>query len=495
VRGLTALFALLLTFQSLAVEEPFVLQAGVTNILSLPEKSECVWFGFERDLTVDASLSMSSNSLANQYSVNLAPSADGTFALPLPEANCEFIAACRLKVNGRWRSIHPVLIDRCPISTNAELKLGETYKGVLKESPARLVIHFKHSNLPRNSEISENLEIVANRIGSSLDSVVRFSNQRQHEQINDDGENSGRDSVLDAQFGERIDGVLEIADVANASGGEYFYCLRTKYPPLINLGPPCGLAIHDPLRPFFVPLSRRATKREAEPNDRPASAVDTFLNERIVGSFGKPRDVDWYRFTVTAGEKIVVSAATRQFGENCDAGLALYDEAGKLLADSVGAGTEGPSITNKIASDGTLRLEVREISRKSGNYWLTIEKAEQGVALTTEVERVDFSKGGEAKIKIACKRYDYDGPVKLEVSGLPDGVSLTDSVIEKGKNEGELKFKREKEGDGFQVRITGVIESKEGFPVSTMPALRKLYPLQMFPCAAMDGWIAVNPAP
>jgi hypothetical protein len=504
VRRLIAALALLLTFRGLAVEEPFVLQAGVTNVLSLPEKSECVWLGFER-MPRMFGLSVSSNTIADHYTIKVEPLGDGTFAAPLPKAECEFITACRLKVNGRWRSIHPVLIDRNPVTTNTEIKLGETFKGVLKGSPAQLPIHFKHLKWSRKGETTENVEIVANRIGSPLDPTLRFIDRKQREDFNDDGPRAGRDSILSLGFGERIDGVLEIADVANATGSEYFYCVRTQYPPLSHSGPPCALAIYDPLHPSFVAMSRLEGPHEEEPNDRPVSAVRTLLDtgeqRPTWGSFERKGDVDWYSFVVSAGQRIIASAKTRELGGDCDAALALYDERGKLLGESVGAGADGPSITNKVATDGVLRLEVKEISRRTGTYWLTIKEAKPGVVLTTEVERVDLPKEGEAKIKIACRRYEYEGEVRLEFDGLPEEVSVVDNLIPKGKNEAEVKLKREKEGEGFQVRITGVIENKEapdtkvGFPVSTMPALRKLYPLQMFPCAAMDGWIAVNPAP
>jgi hypothetical protein len=175
-----------------------------------------------------------------------------------------------------------------------------------------------------------------------------------------------------------------------------------------------------------------------------------------------------------------------------------------LVAESVGTGSDEASITNHFKAGGKYRLLVREISGLGGNglfYRLQIKDWTPGVALSSEVERIDFSKEGEAKIKISCKRYDYDGPVKLVVDGLVDGVSVADAVIPAGKNEAELKLKRAKDVEGFQVRINGQIEQNDAkateqrFPVSTMPALRKLFPLQMFPCAAMDGWIAVNPTP
>ena len=110
--------------------------------------------------------------------------------------------------------------------------------------------------------------------------------------------------------------------------------------------------------------------------------------------------------------------------------------------------------------------------------------------LSTEAERVEFA-DGTAKLKVSCERHGFSGPVKFRVEGLPEGVSVEGEIPEK-KNEGELRLKRSGKGEAFIVRVFGESEGKQ-FAVSTMPALRKLYPLQMFPSSTMDGWIAVNP--
>jgi hypothetical protein len=244
--------------------------------------------------------------------------------------------------------------------------------------------------------------------------------------------------------------------------------------------------------------------RSKDGNDTAETAQLTVLPYDGTSLFDHPGDKDWYAVEAKAGQRLVITAQTRKQDSLCDAGLSLFDSHGKLVAESVGTGSDEASITNHFKAGGKYRLLVREISGLGGNglfYRLQIKDWTPGVALSSEVERIDFSKEGEAKIKISCKRYDYDGPVKLVVDGLVDGVSVADAVIPAGKNEAELKLKRAKDVEGFQVRINGQIEQNDAkateqrFPVSTMPALRKLFPLQMFPCAAMDGWIAVNPTP
>lgn len=476
-----------------ALEEPFVLQAGVTNVVKLPEKSETLWLGLANDLRPNAEIS-ATNLTTNQLTVSIIDQGNGSFAVPLPPSEIPFIAACRLKAGGQWRQIHPILIDTGPVVTTTNFSMGSVYKGILDEGAVSFSVAFAHPNQ------FESFEVVANRIGSSLDSTLRLLGRKgetMHE--NDDDLFAGRDSFLSVATNQKQNYTLRLSDRANASGAEYFFCLRTSQSTRVVQG--ALLSVKTP-SPIFVGSFHDGYGQESEPNDRPASADKLALDDlkaassRIQGGFGKSGDIDWFEFKVRANQKIVARIETRKFDSPCDAGLALYNENGKLIAESVGAEEEGPSITNRFSADGLARLEIRELSRGVGSYWLALQEFHPGVVLSTETERVSFSKEGEAKLKIACKRFDTDSPVTIRIEGLPDGVEVIDAVVPEKKNEVQLRLKRSREVPAFQMRIFGAIQDgKEEFPVSTMPALKKLYPLQMFPCAAMESWIAVNPPP
>lgn len=331
---------------------------------------------------------------------------------------------------GKWSSIYPVLAV-----TQTNFIVGE----VAAEKSFRLAITNK-------GELR--IEVAANRLGSQLDPVLRLLDSKGHElAVSDDDPFLGRDSVVQSRT--RAPSTIELRDVANEGGANYFFVLSTSAEPLI-------------------PPTLQATN-----------------------SFGE--GIYTQRFEAHANQKLIISVATRLHGSPCDASLTVTSDTGTVIGESTGAGPDGPAITNRFQKAGAYEARVRELSKLRGlPFWLSIEEARPGIELTTETERVDIPKDGETKLKIICRRFDYDGPVTLKVDGLPPGVEILDKEIPEKKGEVELRFKRVAgEAQSFNAQITGITKVGE-FRVSTMPALRKLFPLQMFPLQSMDGWIAVN---
>jgi hypothetical protein len=514
VRALCAAFTFaLLVATSLtnsgAAAYPLVLQAGVTNTVSLPPDTRSIWLNFEEGGR--------NNSKDGQIKITAVGSGKSAVVIPswfvgTPNGKLWVlkggpIAACRWLTGDRFSSIQPILIDTLPIKTNLSLPAGII--GTIKESES--------IRLPftMDSHAEMRFEIVANRIGSQLDPVLKILDGRGRViTASDDNLFAGRDCQI--EFGANFKSfdlsverkrkyVLQISDIGSKGGEDYFFYVRAGWPMR-----PSGDVLFPPGLGWIQTEHPAAITHDDEPNDTPATAKflkipcstrGEFRPHKNYGSNSilKKDDRDWFQFEAKANQRLIFSAETRRFGSPCDAGISLFGEDGKRMAESVGIGSEGASITNRFEKTGTYRIEIREISRLTGNgldYWLKVEDFKPGVMLTTEVERLDFGKDGEATIKIDCKRYEYDGPIKIFAEGLPEGVTVFEATIPEKKNEGLLKLKRERAVSAFQIRIKGRIDeakNADAFEVSTMPALRKLYPLQLFPCAAMDGWIAVNP--
>lgn len=339
------------------------------------------------------------------------------------------LASCRHLADGKWSRIYPVLIVN-----HTNYATGE-------------VAEDKSFSFPIARTGNVRIEIAANRLGSQLDPVMRLLEGRSEIAFNDDHPFLGRDSLIEART--KSAATVELRDVGNAGGANHFFVLSTSGQPLV---------------PLLLPSTN------------------------YFGSL-----VHTQRFDARANQKLIFTVETRRFGSPADAGLSIHQTNGALIAESTGVEEAGPSITNRFDKAGTYELRVRELSKQTGlPFWLRIEEATPGVALSVESERIDLPKGGEAKLKIACKRFDFEGPVSLKVDGVPSGVQILDAVIPEKKNEVELRLKStDTEVQSFHIQVFGTLESRS-FRVSTMPALKKLYPLQMFPLASMDGWIAVN---
>src|SRR5206468_11960955 len=156
---------------------------------------------------------------------------------------------------------------------------------------------------------------------------------------------------------------------------------------------------------------------------------------------------------------------------------------------------------------GTYRLLVEELNRQGGPdlaYRIVIEPLQPGFALSVETNRVEAEVGSAFEIKVTAARREYDGPIALSAGGLADDFAVLDNVIAEKKNEAAVKVKLPgwiEAGQLFHFTLKSkarVGDSDFETTASTMPALRKLFPLLRYPPAEFDGPIALGikaPAP
>lgn len=351
----------------------------------------------------------------------------------------------------KFNRLKPVLIDPLPSST--EFKLEAITTGVVDE------LNTLRWPLRIGNAEPIYLEIFANRIGSSLDPVLRVVDSEGKELAYcEDDPFAGRDARL--TFAPQAPGhyTLEIRDVAHGGGANFFFALKATR----NI----------PAAP------------EQIPDD---DEKELTLPASFVGHFNGPGDRDVFRFEARKDDRWIFASRTREEGSPCDAGLVLREAGGKLIAESIGTGADAAAITNTFANAGAYQLEVREISKLGGpgyKYWLDIRQFVPGVEVTTENDLVS----GEGKIKFVARRFGYDGEIKI----IADGVELEGAVIPDKKNEVEAKVKLPSEA---KVLVFFAEAGGKKSLVSTEPALRKAFPLMTFPPQALDGWVILQPGP
>lgn len=361
--------------------------------------------------------------------------------------NAPGIQAASVKFN----KLKPVLIDPLPSST--EFKLEAITTGVVDE--------LKTLRWPLRIERAEPiyLEIFANRIGSSLDPILRVVDSEGKELAYcEDDPFAGRDARLSFTPKAPGDYTLEIRDVAHGGGANFFFALKATR----NL----------PSAPEQVP----------DEEDKELTLPTSF-----VGHFNERGDRDVFRFEAKKDERWIFATRTRKEGSPCDAGLVLRDASGKLIAESIGSGAEAAAVTNTFGNAGAYQIEVREISKLGGpgyKYWLDIRRFEPGVEVTTDNEVVS----GEGKMKFVARRFGYDGEIKI----VAEGIEVEGAVIPEKKNEVEAKVTLPTEA---KILVFFAETSGKKSVVSTEPALRKAFPLMMFPPRALDGWVILQPGP
>ena len=383
------------------------------------------------------------------------------------------------------------------------------------------------------------IEVVAQRLGSQLDSVVRLLDARGRELLYcEDDPGVGADSRFSYLFSATGDYFLELHDIGFQGGSQYRYHLRLGEFPLVTVPFPLAIQAADrkplvelagpsvdglgafqfssgigarrqmssvqfakggPSGFFAIGTSDFATVAETEPNNEPAQANQVPLPVTINGRFDQPRDRDFFQFEAAQGQKLVFQARTRGAGSPCDVYMKLIEEKGSEIAEVNLSSTNEGAITNTFKEAGRYRLLVEELNRRGGpgmNYRIDIFPLKPGAALSTDTDRLQIAPGEAGRLKITAARFEYDGPITILLEGADADLTLEKNVIPEKKNEVEIEIKASSQlipGQILMLKLRGqATNSTEKLPVSTVPALQKLFPLMTYPPPEFDELIAIG---
>lgn len=333
------------------------------------------------------------------------------------------------------------------------------------------------------------LEIVAARLGSKLDSVVRVLNPAGQElAYNDDGVGLHGDSFVTFTTAVAGDYFIEVRDVSYGGGADFFYRLRVGdfSLPLLTFPAPTGNSL------------REVT--ESEPNDAVARAMKISLPAGLNGRFDKPGDRDCYELTARKGDRVEFRAATRSVGSSCDAVLRLESHDGKVLARSNPFAADEGVVTHTFESTGPAQLWVEEATGASGPnciYRITTQRP-AGFSLTLDTDRVNAEPGKTFNLKVSIARTDYKGAVTLALDGFPEELMLTNNVIGDGKSNTTMNVTVPDSAVPATLRSFSVqgIMKRNGEEVrvraSTAPALRRSFPRLLHPPPELDGELVLG---
>ena len=364
----------------------------------------------------------------------------------------------------------------------------------IEGSADELTSHFYKFSAHKNKTLS--VDVLANRIGSKLDPLVRLLDSNGKELVFcDDDPAIAPDSRFFYLIPNDADYILELRDAAYEGSKEHRFRLRVKETDTIEIPPPSTRHY-----PTTLP-----TTTEQEPNDTPAAATPFQFPAQLQGKFDKPHDRDIYQFTAKIGDHLLVHSKTRSIASPCDLFLRLAKPNGAKLADSKTDTADEASLDATIPEDGTYLLIVEELIGQSGPamfYQLDVDHF-AGFFLTTDTEKLDIPAGSQAEIKVTAMRRAYKGSITFSIdSDIPDlGVS---GSMDEDKNETQLKIKIRPNapvGKAFSFRLVdhaNINGQNYSQPVSTYAALKKLFPLMHYPPPQLEDEIGLGikpPAP
>jgi hypothetical protein len=401
---------------------------------------------------------------------------------------------------------------------------------------------FYKLTVPSGQRIS--VEVVARRLGSALDPVVRLLDAAGRElAYSDDEPGIGADCRFVYQFPTAGDYFLELRDIRYQGSPNHRYRLRVGDFPLVNTPYPLGgqkgtspkLTAAGPSSEELSPMSvavpmEVASGRlpmavkypqgqgsaaltliasgtpeqvEFEPNDTPEMATGVALPFSINGRFETPKDRDWFEFQAKKGERYLFVGHTRSIGSPTDLFLRLTNAGGGVLAEAEDSGMDEGVLNFTFPEDGVYRLMVEDLLRRGGPdqvYRIDIEPYRPGFSLAADAEKYDAPKGGVFVAKVTSARRDYNGPITLSVAGV-DGPQLANNVIPEGKNETTMSITLPaslESGQLHLIRIVGQAKIGEAdfrATASTLVPLRAQLNGLPYPPADLDGQVGLGIGP
>lgn len=342
------------------------------------------------------------------------------------------------------------------------------------------------------------IEAVAQRIGSPLDPFLRVLNHEGHELAAvDDTAGIGADARIIFQAPGKGDYFIEIRDTRYGGGPRHRYRLRFA-PPLPNPLPFHG---HSELARFTALPSSLTALPEKEPNDAPSKAQPIRVPIELEGRFAKPGDRDLFEFHARQGERLLFTGRTRSLGSPCDLFFQIQTTNGTKVAEANVTGADEGILTNRFAEAGVYHLAVEELNRLGGpdlRYRMAIQPLEPGLRLSTETEKISVPAGDSFEIEVQAERRDYDGVINLSLVGLEEGFSVTNSIIPAKTNATRLKVTVPASlalGEFYEFGLVGSADvggTDVAARVSTLPALRSLFPEMRYPPLELDGLLTLS---
>jgi len=185
----------------------------------------------------------------------------------------------------------------------------------------------------------------------------------------------------------------------------------------------------------------------------------------INGRIEKPHSEDRYRLLVKPGMNLRFDVMANRAGSPLDGVLSIRNEAGVELAMSDDRpDTVDPGLDFAVpAGVNALVVALKDLEGRGGRnflYRLSVTPADRpDFALTLLEDRLALPQGGAGLVRVRVNRVGFDGPIKLSVPGLPQGVMLSGDEIPSGATDALLTFSSKSGLAPVQVLTTVIGES------------------------------------
>lgn len=322
------------------------------------------------------------------------------------------------------------------------------------------------------------LEVLARRLGSPLDASLYIYKENGTEiAYSDDAEGLSSDPQIAFKAPEAASYIVEVRDIRYAGSGNHRYRLRIGDFPAVQMALPIAVprgqksridfagvsvedaapawleAAADALPGWTVVNSKRSGGKSSafayaelsatgevvdhEPNDTIDQAQALSLGQQISGRLDKPKDTDKYRIEAKAGQRFIFTGLTRSLAAPTDMILRILDAKGNQVAMADDDGKAEGKLNYAFPADGVYYLEIGELNKRGGSqyaYRVAVDEYRPGFKLAANVDTLNVPAGGTIAVTVTSARLDYGGPIDLQLTGLPAGLTSVPTRIGPGLN-------------------------------------------------------------
>lgn len=162
------------------------------------------------------------------------------------------------------------------------------------------------------------------------------------------------------------------------------------------------------------------------------------------------RQPERFAFDVKPGDTLVFEVRAQRFGSPVDSLVRIVDTLGNQVAANDDYNFPGSHfskdsyLSHEFKDGGRYFVEIRNLWKTTGEdfpYQLLVHPPQPRFELELEMDSRYLYAGAPASVKVMVLRQDgYKEPVRVEVKGLPPGVTADPLEIPTGKDEGDLVF-------------------------------------------------------
>jgi hypothetical protein len=186
----------------------------------------------------------------------------------------------------------------------------------------------------------------------------------------------------------------------------------------------------------------------------------------ISGRISRPRDLDYFRFAAVKGKTIRFEVKARRFGtvlrSSIDSVLDVMTEKGEILASNDDAFGKDAAIVFTPPATGDYILRIRDLNNKGGPtavYFIEADWARPDFTLRCDPDKAMIGPGSSTAWYVHVNRLNgFAGPVRIDVNGLPKGMSASPLTIGPALTQGVLVLTAAPDAprDAQNVQITGM---------------------------------------